>query len=131
MTNQSRSGGWHARQYIAAALFALTMLVSAGPVLPHAVVVDSTPRDQAELTSAPRAVELRFNVRIEQALARASLKTGSGTPVALKLPPASGQSERLAVPLPPLGPGAYELRYHVLAADGHTTQGVLRFRIRP
>ena len=36
---------------------------------------------------------------------------------------------RLVVPLPPLAAGTYELRYQVLAADGHATQGVLRFRV--
>ena len=109
----------------------LLALLVAGPAFPHAVVVESIPKDRAELKTAPRQVELRFNVRVEQALARASLKRGDAAPVALPLRKDSAQSDRLTVPLPSLGPGSYEVRYHVLAADGHTTQGIVRFRVLP
>jgi methionine-rich copper-binding protein CopC len=110
---------------------AVVLLAAASAAFGHAVVVESTPRDGAELAVAPGNVELRFNVRIEPALARASLKSGSGRPVPLELDAtASAQSNRIRVSLPPLAPGAYELRYQVLATDGHTTQGLLRFRIR-
>ena len=111
-----------------AALLAMTCSMA----FAHAVVVESTPADRAELREPPKAVELRFNVRIEQSLARATLRTAQTQPVTLT--PARGdapRSERLTVPLPALKPGAYELRYQVLAVDGHTTQGVLRFRIQP
>ena len=111
---------------------AVAVLAASLEAFAHAVVVESTFRDGAQLASAPAAVELRFNVRIEQALSRASLKRGSGEPLPLAPRPGpSAQSNRLVVPLPPLGAGAYELRYQVLAADGHTTQGVLRFRVKP
>jgi methionine-rich copper-binding protein CopC len=35
------------------------------------------------------------------------------------------------VDLPPLAAGAYGLRYKVLAVDGHVTESVLRFTVRP
>ena len=37
--------------------------------------------------------------------------------------------ERLVIPLQPLAPGTYVLRYRVLAADGHLTEGALRFTV--
>jgi len=37
---------------------------------------------------------------------------------------------RLVVPLTPLAPGIYIVRYRVLAADGHVTEGALRFTIQ-
>lgn len=111
---------------------ALLLLIASTGVFAHAVVVESTPKDRAALTAAPREIELRFNVRIEQALARASLRKGKAAPVSLTpRKSTSPQSDRLTVPMPPLGAGSYELHYHVLAADGHATQGILRFSIAP
>ena len=98
----------------------------------HAVVVESIPAQGVTVRTAPGRVVLRFNVRIEHALARATLKSGDGPLVTLTpLQDGPAQSDRLVVPLPALGPGEHELRYRVLATDGHTTQGVLRFRVMP
>lgn len=96
----------------------------------HAIVVDSNPREGAVLKRAPDRIQLRFNVKIEKALTRVTLTKGNKQAIAL--PQADfnqGAPERLEVPLPPLEPGNYMLRYSVLAADGHATQGVLRFII--
>jgi methionine-rich copper-binding protein CopC len=98
----------------------------------HAVVVEATPAQGAAVRTAPERVVLRFNVLIEHALARVSLKSGDGRLVALTpLHDGPAQSDRLVVPLPALGPGEHELRYRVIATDGHATQGVLRFRVMP
>jgi methionine-rich copper-binding protein CopC len=71
-------------------------------------------------------------VRIEQGLARATLRTGNGDPVTLSPErAASAQSERLIIPLPALAPAEHEVHYKVLATDGHATEGVLRFRVLP
>ena len=116
------------RRYFIALLLAMTPCVTSG----HAVVVESSPVDGAQLRAAPQAAELRFNVHIEQSLARANLHVAGRDPIALT--PLRGNSRRtarLVVPLPQLAAGAYELRYQVLAVDGHTTQGVLRFRVSP
>ncbi|HEX2830618.1 MAG TPA: copper resistance CopC family protein [Burkholderiales bacterium] len=114
------------------ALVAILMLFAATPAWPHAVVVESDPAPKAALRAAPERVVLRFNVRIEQALSRATLKRGKAEPVALTpLDTGPAQTDRLVIPLPKLAAGDYELRYHVLATDGHTTQGVLRFTVLP
>jgi methionine-rich copper-binding protein CopC len=100
--------------------------------LAHALVIDSVPKNGAVLRVPPQQVELRFNVRIERALARASLRTGNAAPSALSpLRAGPAQSERLIIPLPPVGAGEQEVHYKVLAADGHATEGVLRFRVQP
>ncbi len=38
-------------------------------------------------------------------------------------------ADRIELPLTPLAPGAYVVRYKVLAVDGHITEGVLRFSV--
>ncbi len=96
----------------------------------HAIVIESNPREGAVLKQAPDRVQLRFNVKIEKALTRVTLTKDNKQ--AIVLPQADfnqGAPDRLEVPLPPLEPGNYIMRYSVLAADGHATQGVLRFSI--
>ena len=113
-----------------AAASVLLFLTSYNLCWAHAIVVDSTPREGAVLKQAPDRIQLHFNVKIEKALASVSLTKGGKQRI--KLPPSDfSQSapERLEVLLPPLEPGDYLLRYSVLAADGHATQGVLRFSI--
>jgi len=40
-----------------------------------------------------------------------------------------GDEDRLVIPLPPLAPGSYLLRYKILSTDGHATPGILRFTV--
>ena len=124
-----------AARYGARVRFALaTLVLCAWPASawPHAVAVESDPPHAAGLRAAPERVVLRFNVRIERALTRATLKSGSAAPYALTpLDTGPAQTDRLVIPLPRLGAGEHELRYRVLATDGHATQGVLRFRVLP
>jgi methionine-rich copper-binding protein CopC len=96
----------------------------------HAIVIESNPREGAVLKQAPDRVQLRFNVKIEKALTRITLTKDNKQ--AMVLPQTDfnqGAPDRLEVPLPPLEPGNYIMHYSVLAADGHATQGVLRFSI--
>jgi methionine-rich copper-binding protein CopC len=85
------------------------------------------------LRVVPKQIELRFNVRIEQAFARATLREPAREPLLLSplRSAAAARTDHLILPLPLLKAGSYEVRYHVLAVDGHATQGVLRFRVLP
>ena len=83
--------------------------------------------------AAPDRVVLRFNSKIEHGLSRATIEPVGGRPVALTAassPEDRSAPDRLVIPLRPLGPGTYVVRYRVLAADGHLTEGALRFTIR-
>ncbi len=96
----------------------------------HAIVIESNPREGAVLKQAPSRVQLRFNVKIEKALTRITLTKDNKQAIVLPQTDFNqGAPDRLEVPLPPLEPGNYIMRYSVLAADGHATQGVLRFSI--
>jgi methionine-rich copper-binding protein CopC len=130
------------------------ILAAPGATGAHAIVLESSPAHDAQLTAAPDRVVLRFNSKIEHGLSRATIeavasiagsgvsssagstvsRAASGRPVALategaaqgaRLPP-----DRLVIPLRSLVPGTYVVRYRVLAADGHLTEGALRFTIR-
>ena len=104
---------------------------SAGPARAHAIVLEASPSHDAVLTAPPARVILRFNSKIEHALSRVTIETAAGRPVALPVARAGGEdAARLIVPLSPLAPGVYIVRYRVLAADGHVTEGALRFTIQ-
>ena len=96
----------------------------------HAIVIESNPREGAVLKQSPGRIQLRFNVKIEKALTRVTLTKDNKQAIVLPQTDFNqGAPDRVEVPLPPLEPGNYIMRYSVLAADGHATQGVLRFSI--
>jgi methionine-rich copper-binding protein CopC len=111
---------------LAAAVIASTPAQAAA----HALVLESTPAPGASLTEPPAQVYLRFNSKLEKRLSHVSLSTEKGRPVALPIAVnGSEKPDRLVLPLAPLAPGAYVIRYKVLAVDGHITEGVLRFSV--
>src|SRR6202035_2242496 len=59
--------------------------------------------------------------------------TGDRPPAPVALPGDDDASppDRVVIPLSPLAPGVYVLRYRVLAVDGHITEGALRFTVGP
>jgi copper resistance protein C len=97
----------------------------------HAIVLESSPTHDAVLSRAPSLVTLRFNSRIEKRFTRVTLAVADQAPVAVALPAADAETtpDRLTIPLQPLHPGVYVLRYRVLAVDGHITEGLLRFTV--
>ena len=115
-----------------ALVFALACGFAAAPrVLAHAIVLESSPTHDAVLTESPGRIILRFNSRIEAALSRVTIKAVNGKAVALPAARDAGpEANRLVVPVGPLPPGIYVVRYRVLAADGHVTEGALRFSVK-
>ncbi len=108
----------------------LALSAGVGPAAAHAIVLESSPLHDAALTESPARIVLRFNSRIEAGLSRVTIESASGRPVALPAAGALGAENRLVVPLSPLPPGVYVVRYRVLAADGHVTEGALRFTVK-
>ena len=100
----------------------------------HAIVLESVPARDAVLDHAPERVILRFNSKIEKRLSRITLATGKGAPepVSILTDGADGdrQPDRLVVPLRSLPPGTYVVRYKVLSADGHITEGAIKFTVK-
>ncbi len=97
----------------------------------HAIVLESSPAADAVLPQPPSQVVLRFNSRIEKRFTRVTVALGDRAPVVVALPPGDAETtpDRITIPLEALGPGAYVLRYRVLAVDGHITEGALRFTV--
>ena len=125
MGRRARAAPSHPR---ALPLLAALCLVAA-PAFAHAVVIHATLQDVPPPPDTPTTVTLRFNAAIEASLAKVYLLDASGRLLELQAGP-SQAPDQLVVELPSLRPGAYGLKYKVLAADGHFTENGLRFRIR-
>jgi methionine-rich copper-binding protein CopC len=121
------------RPAVAPALLLMACFTLATPraASPHAIVLESSPTHDAVLPRAPQRVTLRFNSRIEKRFTRVTLALVDQAPVAVAVPAGDAEAtpDRLTIPLHPLGPGVYVLRYRVLAVDGHITEGALRFTV--
>ena len=105
----------------------------ADPAAAHAIVLESSPVHDAVLARSPEQVTLRFNSKLEKRFTRITLAAGSQPPAPVILPDGDGSAgpDRVVIPLAPLAPGVYVLRYRVLAVDGHITEGALRFTVGP
>ena len=114
-------------------LAASLVLLPVSPAVAHAIVLESSPVHDAVLARAPGQVTLRFNSKIEKRFTRITLAAGDRPAMVIALPGREEASapDRVVIPLSPLAPGVYVLRYRVLAVDGHITEGALRFTVGP
>lgn len=115
-----------------AAVLAAAVVIASTPLgtAAHALLLEATPAPGATLTEAPAELYLRFNSKLEKRLSHVTLSTDKGQPVALPISGSRGEKpDRMVLPLGPLRPGAYLVRYKVLAVDGHITEGILRFSV--
>ena len=118
------------RSALAVGLLLLAVLSGAPrPATAHALVLESSPRADEVLMVSPRRIFLRFNSRIEKALSRITLTDPAGRAVPLPVAALDPTPNHLVVPVPPLEPGQYLVRWKVLSADGHVTKGAFGFGV--
>jgi methionine-rich copper-binding protein CopC len=112
------------------ALCAALLAQDPGTAGAHAIILESEPAAGAKLADPPPRIYLRFNSKIEKRLSQVTLTAADGRPVPLAVKADGGETpDRIVLPLGSLRPGAYVIRYKVLAADGHITEGALRFTV--
>jgi methionine-rich copper-binding protein CopC len=102
--------------------------------LAHALVTASEPAAGAVLAEGPARVWLRFNSRVDRARSRLLLHGPDNGQTPLPLDPASAGDEAVLsarTDIVPWAPGAWRLRWQVLALDGHITRGDVAFTLRP
>ncbi len=113
----------------------LVLAALAGPGLvpavaaAHAVLVASVPATGGSVAAGPLAVTLRYNSRIDRGRSKITLLGPDSTAERLAVE-ADGPADQLAAAAT-LAPGAYTLRWQVLAIDGHITRGDVAFTVAP
>jgi methionine-rich copper-binding protein CopC len=107
-------------------LFVSTVLTD--PVWAHAILVRSTPAQDAAVTQAPEKVELWFNEGVGNEYAALAVIDSSGARVDGKdAQRGTLDPSYLSVSLPKVAAGTYTVRYRVLSADGHVVSGKYNF----
>ena len=95
----------------------------------HAILKSSSPAKDGSVTTADSQVKLTFNVRVDAERSKLQLLMPDASTV--DLPFVKGSSpDTLVSKLTGLKPGAYTLRWQVLAPDGHISRGEIPFVVR-
>jgi methionine-rich copper-binding protein CopC len=87
----------------------------------HAILEESTPPAGASVKAGPLDLRLRYNSRIDQERSRLTLIRPDHVKDTITID-ADGPPDILSAHLT-LTPGAYVVRWQVLAVDGHITRG--------
>jgi len=95
----------------------------------HAFLDHAEPRVGSSVDGSPATVTLFFTEPVEPAFSRVEVDGGDGTKLATAAVrhPAP---DRLELPLPPLAPGEYTVRWAVVSVDTHPTEGRFTFSVR-
>jgi copper resistance protein C len=106
---------------------ATTLVISAGQTQAHAILEASDPKPGGNLRAGSVALKLRFNSRIDRTRSRLTLTRSDQTRGTPPIDP-EGPPDLLTSTVT-LTPGAYVLRWQVLAIDGHITRGDVPFTV--
>ncbi len=112
----------------------LLLLVAPAALFPvaasaHAILIESTPASGATIPSGHVAFRLRYNSRIDRWRSRLMLTIPDHEPTVL--PIADAPTPDVITAAADLRPGAYVVRWQVLAVDGHITRGDVPFTVGP
>src|SRR5262245_17239050 len=95
----------------------------------HAILKSSSPANGGSVTRPDVPVTLTFNVRVDAARSKLQLLMPDASTV--ELPVVKWPSpDTLVSKLTGLRPGAYAIRWQVLAPDGHISRGEIPFTVR-
>ena len=125
-----RNIGRQTRRFFRIALLLTFVLTVAGLHLDgHAILKSSSPASGGSVTSPNAQVTLTFNVRVDAARSKLQLLMPDASTV--ELPIVEWPSpDTLVSKLTGLKPGAYAIRWQVLAPDGHISRGEIPFTVR-
>ena len=122
MTRSISAGG----KAVLAVLF-LGLAAAPLPAAAHAILMESVPAVNGTAKGPDLALDLRFNSRIDKKRSRLTLTAPDQSQTVLPID-LDGPDDRLDTKAT-LVPGAYTLRWQVLAIDGHITRGDVPFTV--
>jgi copper resistance protein C len=100
--------------------------------LAHAFLNQAVPPVGGAVTTSPKEIRLTFSEGVEPRFSAIVITTGDGQPIATG--PAirdPGDDKQLVLTVPPLAPGRYRVRWHVVSVDTHRTEGDYTFTVGP
>ncbi len=105
-----------------------TLLLLGGLIEGHAILKESNPAANSKVTGPDVPILLKFNVRIDAKLSKVQLLHPDNSVSDLGLAPQT-TADTLNSKATGLLPGAYQIRWQVLAPDGHITRGIVPFTV--
>jgi methionine-rich copper-binding protein CopC len=107
---------------------AVAILVVAGFVEGHAILKETTPAANSKVAGPDVPIILKYNVRVDAKLSKVLLWNPDNSTAELKLDEQKS-ADTLTSKATGLKPGAYRIRWQVLAPDGHITRGEIPFTV--
>lgn len=108
-------------------LAALTLVLLPRLALAHAILEASEPANGAHVPAGAITLTLRYNSRIDRARSGLIMTRPDQSKISLPIDP-KGPPDLLTTTVT-LTPGAYVVRWQVLAIDGHITRGDVAFTV--
>jgi copper resistance protein C len=100
--------------------------------LAHAFLNEAIPAVGGTVTASPKEIRLTFSEGIEPRFSGIDLATADGRTVATEAAAVDPANDKqLVLVLPPLAPGRYRVRWHVVSVDTHRTEGQYSFVVAP
>ena len=98
----------------------------------HAFLDHAAPPVGGTVATAPPEIRLYFSEAVEPLFSGIELSGADGEAIATPHSEvAPGDKTQLILKLPPLRPGKYRVRWHVVSIDTHRTEGDFTFEVRP
>ncbi len=115
---------------LGAAVAVTALLLGTGAAWSHAFLERAEPRVGSTVKAAPSQVRVWFTEALEPAFSTLEVVNQSGDRVDRGPARVDAASPALLqVPLKPLAPGTYRVKWRVLSVDTHVTEGDFTFRI--
>ena len=115
---------------LGAAVALTALLLGAGGAWGHAFLERAQPRVGSTVKAAPSQVRVWFSEALEPAFSTLEVVNERGERVDRGPAQVDTTSRALLhVPLKPLGPGTYRVKWRVLSVDTHVTEGDFTFRV--
>jgi methionine-rich copper-binding protein CopC len=100
--------------------------------LSHAFLDAAAPLVGGTVAASPKEIRLSFTEAIEPRFSGIDLVTDDGRTIATGQATVDpGDDKQLVLPLRPLAPGRYRVRWHVVSVDTHRTEGEYSFTVEP
>ena len=111
-----------------AALAGSLLLLLGRAIEAHAVLKESRPAANGSVAGPDVPIMLRYNERINSKLSKLQLLNPDNSTTDLKIEEQTS-ADTLNAKATGLRPGAYRIRWQVLAPDGHITRGEVPFTV--
>jgi methionine-rich copper-binding protein CopC len=104
-------------------------MVLAPVLMAHAILLEASPAKDGSVAGPDFEIRLKYNSRIDASRSQISLVLPDKTVHTLTIAK-QDSPEVLSAKAVGMKPGAYHLRWQVLASDGHITRGEYPFEVK-